>query len=242
MDVYQLLTLQLIAHVIADFYLQNDLWARHKKIYGIRSKIMYLHAFIVFVTTYIFSFQLSFIMPALFIFLIHLGIDLIKKHLDKIKIRRKPVLKNISFAIDQALHIITICFVVFWFSKNNILKPVIDIPINTNQLIIILAYLICIKPTNVFIKEIISVSKINIPKSKDDLINAGRLIGNIERILTITLLLTGRYEAIGFIIAAKSILRFEGGKSNKTEYVLIGSFLSFGIAILIGIVILNIKI
>jgi hypothetical protein len=49
-----------------------------------------------------------------------------------------------------------------------------------------------------------------------------------------------QYEAVGFIIAAKSILRYEGVKTSKTEYVLIGSLLSFGIAIITGITILKI--
>ena len=77
--------------------------------------------------------------------------------------------------------------------------------------------------------------------SDNDLLNAGRLIGNIERILTLTLLLMSQYEVIGFLIAAKSILRFEGVKTSKTEYVLIGSLLSFGVAIIIGITILKLN-
>jgi len=63
---------------------------------------------------------------------------------------------------------------------------------------------------------------IKIDRNADsDLLNAGRLIGNIERVLTLTLLLMMQYEAVGFIIAAKSILRYEGVKTSKTEYVLI---------------------
>lgn len=65
-----------------------------------------------------------------------------------------------------------------------------------------------------------------------DLINAGRLIGITERILALILLFLGEFEAIGFIIAAKSILRYDNEDSAKTEYVLIGTMLSFGMAIL----------
>jgi hypothetical protein len=78
---------------------------------------------------------------------------------------------------------------------------------------------------------------VNLPG--EDLLNAGKLIGNIERLLTLTLLLLEQFEAVGFIIAGKSILRYEGTKTAKTEYVLIGTLLSFGIAILIGILILK---
>lgn len=51
----------------------------------------------------------------------------------------------------------------------------------------------------------------------------------------------GSYEGVGFLLAAKSVFRF--GELNKakeiqtTEYVLIGTFASFTIAILTGIAI-----
>jgi hypothetical protein len=44
-----------------------------------------------------------------------------------------------------------------------------------------------------------------------------------------------QYEAIGFIVAAKSLLRFKDTDTAKTEYVLAGTFLSFGIAIICGV-------
>ncbi len=65
--------------------------------------------------------------------------------------------------------------------------------------------------------------------------NAGALIGLLERLLTIMFVILGEYGAIGFIIAAKSILRFKDTDTAKTEYVLAGTFLSFGIAIACGL-------
>lgn len=51
----------------------------------------------------------------------------------------------------------------------------------------------------------------------------------------------GVYEAIGFILAAKSIFRFgelkEAADIKKTEYIMIGTLLSFTIAIIDGLVI-----
>ena len=46
----------------------------------------------------------------------------------------------------------------------------------------------------------------------------------------------GQYEAIGLLVAAKSILRFKDTDTAKTEYVLAGTFLSFAIAILCGLI------
>ena len=79
------------------------------------------------------------------------------------------------------------------------------------------------------------------PKSAgiDSLKNAGNWIGIIERLLVFVFIVVGQFGAVGFLLAAKSVFRF--GDLNResnmklTEYVLIGTLLSFGIAILTGI-------
>lgn len=57
----------------------------------------------------------------------------------------------------------------------------------------------------------------------------------IKRLLALALILLGQYEAVGLIIAAKSILRFNA--TQKSEYVLVGTLLSFSIAAFTGIAI-----
>lgn len=57
----------------------------------------------------------------------------------------------------------------------------------------------------------------------------------VERILVLTLILVGQFSAVGFLIAAKSILRFN--EYRKNEYILVGTLLSFGIAIVLGVLI-----
>ena len=86
--------------------------------------------------------------------------------------------------------------------------------------------------------------------SGDSLKDAGRWIGILERILILTLVYIHEFGAIGFLITAKSLLRvvdkpFVPGNEpsltkpfsprKHTEYVLIGTFLSFAIAILTGL-------
>src|SRR5690606_965836 len=74
---------------------------------------------------------------------------------------------------------------------------------------------------------------------EESLIKAGRFIGVLERIFVFLFVIIDHWEAIGFLLAAKSIFRFgdlRQGKDRKlTEYVLIGTLLSFGISILIGL-------
>ncbi len=65
--------------------------------------------------------------------------------------------------------------------------------------------------------------------------NGGRLIGQLERALIFLLILIGQPGGIGFLVAAKSILRFEEAKKQPlAEYVLIGTLLSFTLAIAVS--------
>jgi len=70
--------------------------------------------------------------------------------------------------------------------------------------------------------------------------NAGKYIGIIERLLVLIFIILGRWDAIGLLIAAKSVFRFndlkESNNRKLTEYILIGTLLSFGIAISTGII------
>lgn len=63
--------------------------------------------------------------------------------------------------------------------------------------------------------------------------DAGRLIGQLERSLIFLLVLTDQTVGIGFLIAAKSILRFDAASKEQkaSEYVIIGTLASFSWAI-----------
>lgn len=67
--------------------------------------------------------------------------------------------------------------------------------------------------------------------------DGGRLIGWLERFLVLTFVLAGDHAAIGLVLAAKGIIRYEEIKNQKVaEYVLIGTMLSLSWAVLVGIV------
>lgn len=71
----------------------------------------------------------------------------------------------------------------------------------------------------------------------DSLINAGRWIGYLERAAIVTFVLLQAYEAIGLLIAAKSILRFGDRQTRAiSEYVLVGTLFSVTSALIIGII------
>ena len=94
-------------------------------------------------------------------------------------------------------------------------------------------------PASIVITKITSKFAGDLESSSESLKDAGKWIGIIERILILTFIILNQFEAIGFLIAAKSVFRFselkDGKDQKKTEYILIGTLLSFSIAIIIGI-------
>ena len=83
--------------------------------------------------------------------------------------------------------------------------------------------------------------KINMDNNNHGNFHSGGIIGIAERSLMILFVVLGQYEAIGFLVAAKSILRF--GESNsgdeKSEYVLTGTLLSLIIALVLGLAVIT---
>ncbi len=147
------------------------------------------------------------------------------------------------FILKQVVHllVITICWLVLVkTSISDIVKILISITSNTKLWTLGLAYITVIWPAGVWLGKITEPWRKELDKSHfQGLEKAGLWIGRLERILILTFVLLNRYEAIGFLIAAKSIFRFSEIKSSnhrkEAEYILVGTMLSFVTAILIGI-------
>ncbi|MFO7658980.1 MAG: DUF3307 domain-containing protein [Bacteroidales bacterium] len=235
MNTEQLIVLQVIAHLLADYTFQTDKYAKEKNNMGFKSPFLKWHILIVFLTSWILSFQLSFLSGAITIATLHFLTDGLKVYLINSNIFRKY-----AYPIDQTLHLLIIIIVVILFDRIIGIEPFFHLAFGLRSLVIIAAYLLCSKPANIIIKEVLLFFDIQIRKREnitDDLPNAGKLIGILERWLVLTFILINQFEAVGFLIAAKSILRFKDDDTVKTEYVLIGTMLSFAIAICCGIII-----
>lgn len=67
---------------------------------------------------------------------------------------------------------------------------------------------------------------------------AGRWIGYLERALIVSFILVGKPAAIAVLVAAKGVLRFgevrDPANRELAEYILIGSMLSYGVAMAVG--------
>lgn len=67
--------------------------------------------------------------------------------------------------------------------------------------------------------------------------NAGKYIGWLERFLILTFVFSNNGEAIGFLIAAKTLVRFpeiQGDQGHFAEYFLVGTLTSVGLALGVG--------
>lgn len=231
MELKELLLLQFIAHLCLDYFFQTDKLAMQKNTIGFKSSFLYWHTLACFALSWLFSLQVSFVFAAAIIALSHFLMDGFKRHLNN-----SGYFGRYAFFIDQAIHLAVLTIVVILFDKWNGINPSIEVSINFKYLLIITGYLVCLKPANIFIREVFKATEIQV-SSDNEMPNAGKVIGVLERILTLTFILVSQYSAVGFLIAAKSILRYGNNETLKTEYVLIGTMLSFGIAVIAGIII-----
>jgi hypothetical protein len=229
-----IILIQLIAaHLTGDFLLQSDKMCADKFSKDSSAKYMALtvHALIQAVLAYVFVAQWNCWIIPLVIGITHFIIDWAKT-----SCRKKEL---ISFLWDQLVHFCVIIGL-WWFVFAR--TPQFDVTnemFSTNFWLIATAYIAILAPTSILIKSFIEYEKwLPSDAASQGLPNAGKWIGYLERILILTFIFTDNIEGIGFLLAAKSVFRF--GELNKakdikiTEYVLIGTFASFTIAILIG--------
>ncbi len=227
----------LLAHLLTDFVLQPNSWIQHKKKYKFRSYILVFHALIAGILTVVFLQKLEYWYAGCIVAGSHYLIDWWKLN------QKKDNLKY--FLLDQFFHLLLLLivwlFIIQGFTK---ILPFLTYLFNSPYILVVLsAYLIVVFPVGFLIGKATKKwqNEIEDAHKKNSLDDAGRYIGIFERILVLTFILTSNFSAIGFLIAAKSILRFsdksESGARKQTEYVLIGTLISFTITILLGLLV-----
>lgn len=232
----QLIIFQSIAHLLGDFVFQTQNLSDNKEK---RISIYHVyHALIIGLFSYTLSFDLGFWWVTLLLTLTHFLIDVLKTHL---VVRAKKKGKSINyFFVDQFAHLFLIVLFVLLYNHFCSINFYFTIP-DIKVLFTVFIFLFCTKPSNIVIKNLFHYFQISTPidleqnAENKSLENAGKLIGIMERMITLVLIIKGQYEAVGLVIAAKSILRLNN--TSKSEYVLMGTLLSFGIAIFGGILI-----
>ena len=238
----------LIAHCLTDFFLQPNKWVADKREKLWKSNYLWYHGILTGVVAWVFLAEWNLWWVVLLITTTHILTDGYK-----LQAERKWGTGVTPFLVDQFIHFLFIVIswlwiVDGWTKMNDLLHYYLA---NYRVLILILGYVLMIEPVGYVIHFLTRKWQIEI-NPEDSLKNAGKWIGILERVLTLTFVFTNQFSAIGFLIAAKSVLRVIDkpdkptgdptlikpfSSRKRTEYVLIGTLLSFSIAIFTGLII-----
>ena len=222
----------LLAHLIGDFFLQPQKWVEEKEIKKLKSPKLYVHIIIHFIVMFLIIWDISKWPLILIIGGSHFFIDAVKLLI------QKPKTKRLLFFIDQILHFIIIGIVVYLFSDSNFYFENL---FNERYILLLICILFLTLPTSIIMKTIFTKWNIEaLTQDNESLKDAGKYIGILERILVFIFIIVGHWEAVGFLITAKSVFRFGDLKESKhrklTEYILIGTLISFGIAVVVALI------
>lgn len=150
-----------------------------------------------------------------------------------------------AFLLDQAVHLAVILLLALHFPhafSTDVLRLVLapdelPTPVWLGFLTFI-SGLVAIVPAGGHLVALASARFQPEQQDSQSLDGAGRMIGWLERAITFALILAAQPAGIGFLIAAKSLLRFgelqARHERQMSEYVIIGTFMSFGWAIALG--------
>lgn len=227
-----LLTL-LAAHVLGDFVFQNDAMSRGKR----NPAVLLLHVLIVTGLSLLLLGNLHWPIIAA-IFGLHLLIDATKVYQLGDSIR--------SFLLDQELHLIVVialaalyptAFSEGWWPA---LLTTAQLPVFLAGLSLLTGIVLAIPAGGILVGKATQPLMTELGEGAfPGLARGGRLIGYLERGLVLLLMLINQPAGIGFLIATKSILRFgeikDATHRKVAEYIIIGTFLSFGWALLIAV-------
>lgn len=239
----------LIAHFLGDFTFQPRYWVDEKRRRKWRSPYLYYHVLVHFllVLTTIFwlsgEWSVTSVLGALIIALGHFFLDLVKIYYMKfIEYESHDVglQRGLVFLWDQIAHFCVLFLVAAWWQQSIWIAETPDQW--TRVLIVALGYYFILYPAAAFVELSTQDWQTYIESDHQDegLPLAGRTIGQLERLLALTFILIGQFTALGFLIGAKSIFRFgdlsRGHFHKKTEYILIGTLLSFALVVIVGLI------
>lgn len=214
----------LLAHVLADFTLQTNWMVQNKQ----KPMVLLLHIAVVFVLSTVLLGGIW--QVALVVALAHLVIDAIKTWALPAQIRSSLT----AFLTDQGAHMITlICAAVWWPGAISQGIWADYAPIALPPVILLAGFITSVTAGGYVVgmltaryQAVADIPEVGLP-------DAGRLIGWLERSMIFLLVLIGQPGGVGFLIAAKSVLRLDTAKQGRqaSEYVIIGTMASFAWAL-----------
>lgn len=219
----------ILAHILGDFAFQPKKWVKDKEKKRIRSRYLYFHIVVhAVLLLLVLQFNTAYFGAIALIVGSHYLIDLAKLYTMKLWDSRW------LFFIDQLLHIVVLAAVVYYYFP----YPIEPSVLFSEKIVLLLTFLLLTTVVSSVVMNVI-ISKWKLKNtSKKSLKKAGTYIGVLERLFIFLLIVVNYWEGIGFLLAAKSIFRFGDLTKAKdrrlTEYILIGTLLSFGLAVVCG--------
>ncbi len=226
-----------LAHILGDFVLQPNAWVQDKESKKYKSVYLYLHIIIHLIVLWILlGFDFSFWFALVIIPTSHFIIDLTKTYTPSTLLSSQK-----KFVLDQCLHGIVIALVVHHYIPYEIETTVLYAP---KTLAFVTFLILTTFVSSIIMKVIISRWDLTEDTDENSLDKAGTYIGVLERLFIFAFIISNHWEGVGFLLASKSVFRFGDLSKTKdrklTEYILIGTLLSFGLAIFFSIVYLEV--
>jgi hypothetical protein len=228
----------IFAHLLGDFILQTRAMVRHKQRLKGRSWMLYLHCAIHGILVYLFVPSWHMWMVPLLVIFTHYVIDLWKLNQPE---------GVVYFIIDQLLHILVLfgLWGLFVAPSGWLPKNWLTLMHSQASWAIAAGYLMVTFPLSLLLASATQrwrrQAEEGSMRSSISLNEAGKWIGIFERLLVFTFVICSHFEGIGFLIAAKSILRFNDIKGQEArkeaEYILIGTLMSFALSIMVGLIV-----
>ncbi|SFU94531.1 DUF3307 domain-containing protein [Halomonas korlensis] len=229
-----------LAHLVGDFVLQPGGWVEERYRLKQRSRKLAQHALVhgllaagvlmIAVLNAPTRGPFAILLASLALAASHWLIDVAKAHVNPQQLR--------WFLLDQALHLLVI--VTLWLSWIASGQPLVvaTVWLMTPQILgLATAYLLVTRPMSIAIALVMRRWNHQL-EDTGTLADAGARIGMLERFLVLTLVLLDQLIAVGFLLAAKSVLRFgdlrEAQDRKLTEYVLLGTLLSVSATLILG--------
>ncbi len=223
-DTWDIMVCLIAGHLLGDFVLQTDRMAHNKRKIG----LLLLHVSGVTAVSYLVCGVWLSWRIAVGVFATHLIIDGIKTLAGKDGPR--------AFLFDQGGHLAALALIGgFWIPGAAVPYWQNFLPFYTKMVLLVAGGLLCIRVGGFWVAKAVAPFQKTIHRAEDSLPNAGRLIGQLERALIFLLVLVNVPQGVGFLVAAKSVLRFgevrEPNQRREAEYIIIGTLMSFGWAL-----------
>ncbi|MFV0381954.1 MAG: DUF3307 domain-containing protein [Breznakia sp.] len=214
-----LILAMLLAHSLGDFYFQTNRMASKKEKYIVGHIIIYTAT--IMMIYWLMTRSKDVVVLGILVLISHFLIDWLNLYISKKNLN----ISLLIFILDQILHVAVLISFLIMYDGIVVIKEQVN-----HILLFITIILYLIMPSSILIDKVLCTVDKD-PSLKRFLLDEGTVIGILERMLILVMGISGSINGIGFLIAAKTMVRYgqfdDQGKNNnfRSKY-LIGTLLS----------------